>query len=249
MRGRVGEASASTRGGAAPGRQSRDPLYGPRAVAAARITRVQLFAHSLVEASDLRATTLLATSDSMAVWVGAPGDAPVMRPVAVPDAGRQVRVRVTSDGAMRLEDPPPSAQTFGATLASVPGLLPEGPVRVGSTWSREMPLPSLPVSGVRADGVVQARLRLDSLTRGGRDAWISLVGLLRRDGAARELPPGTRLVTAGTLRGTMVVDRTRAWIVDAWTRIDVESDVVPGPAGSARPMLLDFRIEQRVRVR
>ena len=96
---------------------------------------------------------------------------------------------------------------------------------------------------------IQARLRLDSLSRNGRLAYISVVGVLRRDGAARELPAGTRMITAGTLRGHMVVDRTRAWITEARTVMDVQSEVAPGPAGVGRPMLVDIRVEQRVRVR
>lgn len=226
------------------------PVYGPRVDRAnTRLTRVQLFAHSLVEASDLSSTTLLATTDSIAMWAGSAIETP--RPALMPlgDDARQVRVSVTPDGAMRVSDPPPSAMQLGATLASVPGLLPEGPVTVGSEWQREMTLPSLPINAYRADGVVQARLRLDSLSRGGRHAFVSLMGVLRRDGAARELPAGTRVITAGTLRGTLVVDRTRAWITDARTVMDVQSEVAPGPAGSGRPMLLDIRIVQRMRVR
>jgi hypothetical protein len=247
MRGRrvSGTGGAAGRRGSAP-----EPVYGPRAdLANSRMTRLQLFAHSLVEASDLSVTTLLAITDSITMWAGAPGDVPDPQAMAVPDDARQVRVRVTPDGAMRLSDPPPGAMALGTTLSSVPGLLPIGPVSVGSVWTREMALPSLPLSGFRADGVVQARLRLDSLTRGGRDAWISISGMLRRDGAARELPAGTRIVTAGTIRGTMHVDRERAWIVDARTVLDVQSEVAPGPAGSGTPMRLDLRIVQDVRVR
>jgi hypothetical protein len=226
------------------------PEYGPRADrATARVSRVQLFAHSLVEASDLTETTILATADSLAMWTGLASDP--ARPVFVPieGAGRQVRLAVTPDGAMRLRDPGSADAALGATLASVPGLLPPGPVRVGSEWQRDMMLPALPLGSYRADGVVQARLRLDSLSRGGRQAFVSVVGVLRRDGAARETPPGVRVITAGTLRGTMVVDRHRAWITDARTVMDVQSEVAPGPAGAGRPMLLDIRIEQQVRVR
>lgn len=225
------------------------PEYGPRVNrASTRVTRLQLFAHSLVEASDLSATMLLATTDSIRLSAGNAGD-PV-RPMAVPvDEGtRHVRVLVTPDGAMRVSDPP-TAMPLGATLASVPGLLPDGAVAVGSEWQREMTLPTLPLGAYRADGVVQARLRLDSLTKGGRQAWISVTGVLRRDGAARELPAGTRVITAGTMRGTMVVDRVRAWITDARTVMDVQSEVAPGPAGTGTPLLLDIRIVQRVRVR
>lgn len=226
------------------------PEYGPRVDRAnTRVSRVQLFARSFVESSDLSATSLLATTDSITMWTGNSGEA--VRPVTMPVSGdsRQVRVSVTPDGAMRVSDSSPEDLALGATLASVPGLLPGGPVTVGSEWQREMMLPALPLGSYRADGVVQARLKLDSLSRGGRHAYITIVGVLRRDGAARELPAGTRVVTAGTLRGTMVVDRDRAWITDARTVMDVQSEVAPGPAGAGKPMLLDIRIEQRVRVR
>jgi hypothetical protein len=255
MRSRRVAANVSTLGAAGTDRAARpdaaradSPPVGPRRDRA-QVTRVQLFAHSLVESSDLQRTTLLATSDSIAMWSGAPGDPVAWRTMSLADENRQVRVQVTPDGAMRVADPPPGARELGVTLGSLPGLLPAMPVAVGSSWSRELPLPSLPLTGYHADGVLQVTLRLDSLTRGGRDAWISINGVLRRDGARRELPPGVRVITAGTMRGSMLVDRARAWIVDAMTAMDVQSEVVPGPAATAPPMLIDLRIEQRVRVR
>ena len=233
-----------------PAPSPRGPDYGPRRERASlRITRLLLYAHSLVEASDLSATTLLATTDSMAMWAGTGSDVGQPQAMPLPLEGRQIRVRVTPDGAMRVNDPPPAAMELGATLASLPGMLPDTPVRVGDRWERDIMLPSLPVSGFRADGVLRAQFRLDSVTHAGRDAWISMLGTLRRDGAARELPAGTRVVTAGTIRGTMLVDRARAWITDARTVIDVQSEVSPGPVGPSTPMLLDIRIVQRVRVR
>lgn len=252
MRARRGDASSaasSTMGSTGGERQSRSvPEYGPRAERA-QMTRVQLFAHSLVESSDMQRTSLIATTDSLAMWAGDPSETPTWQRVPLAADVRRMRVQVTPDGAMRIADPPAGAREVGATLGSLPGLLPEGAVRTGAVWKRELPLPSLPLTGYHADGVVQAELRLDSLTRGGREAWISITGKLRRDGAARELPPGTRVITAGTIRGSMRVDRVRAWIMDAGTWMDVVSEVVPGPAVSSTPMLLDIRIEQRIRVR
>lgn len=250
MRARRGDAGVSSMAAPSADRPARGsaPEYGPRAERA-RMTRVQLFAHSLVESSDLQRTTLIATTDSIDMWAGVPSDDPDWQRMPLAEDARRVRVQVTPDGAMRIADPPPGAREIGATLGSLPGLLPGGAVRTGAVWKRDLPLPSLPLTGYHTDGIVQAELRLDSLTRGGREAWISLTGRLRRDGAGRELPPGTRVITAGTIRGTMRVDRVRAWIMDATTQMDVVSDVVPGPAASAAPMLLDLRIEQHVRVR
>lgn len=226
------------------------PEYGPRRTRSSRhVTKLRMYAHSLVEASDLSSTMLLATTDSMAMWAGAGVEQGPLRPLPLPADGRQVRVRVAPDGAMRVSDPPPGAMELGATLASMPALLPPYAVRAGARWVRDIVLPSLPLGGYRADGVVTARFRLDSLTHDGRNAWISLEGELRREGAARALPAGTRVVTAGTMQGTMLLDRSRAWIVDARTVIQVQSEVATGPAETGRPLLLDLRIVQRVRIR
>ena len=226
------------------------PDYGPRRNRASmRITRLLLFAHSLVESSDLTVTTLLATTDSMAMWAGAPSDAREPQRMPLPMEGRQVRVRVTPDGAMRVNDPPPGAMELGATLASMPGMLPQELIRVGDKWERDIVLPSLPVNGYRADGVVRARFRFDSLANGGRNAWISLEGSLHRDGTSRDLPAGTRVITAGMMRGMLVVDRQRAWIIDARTVMDVQSEVSPGAGGSSPPIVLDLRIQQRIKVK
>lgn len=233
-----------------PPARSTSPEYGPRRTRATmRITRLLLYAHSLVESSDLSVTTLLATTDSMAMGAGTPADTRQPQLLPLPMDGRQVRVRVTPDGAMRMNDPPPGAMELGATLASMPGMLPSELVRVGDRWERDIVLPSLPVSGYRADGIVRARFRFDSLTRGGRDAWISMEGSLHRDGATRDLPAGTRVITAGTMRGALVVDRQRAWIIDARTVMDVQSEISGGPGSAAAPVVLDLRIQQRVRVK
>lgn len=228
---------------------ARRPDYGPRQDRArTQVTKLQLFAHSLVESSTLAVTTLLATTDSMAMSAGTALEPGKPQRVGLPAEGRQVRVRVTPDGAMQVNDPP-GAMELGVTLASMPGMLPDRAVAVGDRWERDIILPSVPVSGFRADGVVRARFRLDSLTHAGRDAWISMEGTLERDGGAREMPAGTRMITAGTMSGILVVDRHRAWIVDARTTIEVQSEVAPGPAGPATPMLLDMRILQHMRVK
>ena len=72
---------------------------------------------------------------------------------------------------------------------------------------------------------------------------------MRRDGPAGDLPAGSRVITAGTMRGLLVVDRQRAWIVDARTVMDVRSEVSPGPGLPTAPLGMDLRIQQRVRVR
>jgi hypothetical protein len=232
---------------------SRDPEIGPRrARTATRVTSMQLFAHSTVEASDLSITTLQATTDSITMWVGTAAERPAPQAMPLPPDGRSVRVRVSPNGTMTVSDPPPGATALGTSLAAMPGMLPDRPVAVGQRWERDLPLPSLPITGYHAEGVVRASFRLDSLVHGGRDAYISLAGTLRRDKAARDLPAGTRVVTAGTITGYLVVDRVRGWITDARTTMDVQSEVSQGTGVgtvTATPVLLDIRLTQRVHVR
>lgn len=248
----VGAGTGLTDGyaGEQPAVRPRLPEYGPRqALASRHSTRFILYAHSLVESSDQAVTTLLATTDSLALWAGTAAESGNPEWLALPAGGRQVRVRVTPDGAMRLSDPPGGAAARGAMWSAMPALLPASPVRVGDQWVRDVVLPAPPLSGDRADGVIRTLFRLDSLTARGRYAWISLRGELHRDGTARELPIGARRLTAGTVRGTMVLDRRRAWIIDARTIIDVQSDVTPASAEAAGLQPLDVRIVQRMRMR
>jgi hypothetical protein len=183
------------------------------------------------------------------MWAGLASEEGTPKPMALPADGRHTRVRVTTDGTMMINDPPPGAMTLGTTLSAMPGMLPAAPIAVGEKWERDIPIPSLPIGGMRADGTLRATFRLDSLTKSGKIAWISMEGTLRRDGSGHELPVGTRVVTAGTIRGQLVVDRVRAWITDARTVIDVESEVSQSRGMPGSPMLLSIRVTQRVRVR
>ncbi len=248
----MGERDEGLTSGASSDRSKvvRTPVYGPRRNSTApRVTRMHLFAHSVVEASDLSITTLLATTDSLLMWAGAETDSAVPQIMPLPLEGRNTRVRVTPDGTMSVNDPPPGAMTLGSTLSSMPGMLPMVALSVGEKWERDIPIPSVPIGGMRADGIVRATFRLDSVTKAGKVAWVSMEGTLRRDASAHDMPVGTRSVTAGTIRGQLVIDRVRAWITDAWTTIDVESELKQGPVAAGAPMFLATRVTQRVRVR
>ena len=160
-----------------------------------------------------------------------------------------VRIHVTADGAMSVIDPRPGTMALDASLSGMPPMLPSSPVAVGEEWERDIPLPSFPMSGIRADGVVHAEFRLDSLSRNGRLAYVSMTGTLRREGAARDLPPGTQVATSGLLHGFLVLDRIRGWITEAETIIQVQSDVTPRPGDSSPAHALDIRLSQRMKVR
>lgn len=228
----------------------RRPEVGPvRDLSLTQSTVMRLTAHSTVEMSDLKVTGLRVVSDSLFVRTGIPGQLSAERPIQLSSENRSTRVNVTPDGAMSVLDARgATTSAIAAGLAAMPPMLPQKPVAVGETWERDISLPSMPMTGVQAEGVVHAQFRLDSLTRNGRYAYVSLGGTLRREGAARDLPPGTQVATAGVLRGYLILDRTRGWITEAETVIEVQSDVTPRPGDSALSRSLDIRLVQRMRV-
>jgi hypothetical protein len=96
-------------------------------------------------------------------------------------------------------------------------------------------------------GTLEAVLRLDSLTRRGKYAHISMRGTLRRDSAASATPSGARMTMSGTVTGFMILDRARGWVTDASTEMSMRSQIDP-PAGSTlQPVRMQMRLIQRQR--
>lgn len=236
-------------GGASERAERPVTAVGPRRNASpARVTIMDLYAHTVVERSDAKGAVLASSTDSMVLRAGEVGQTLVGQSLPVPESERTIRFLVEPNGTIAMLDSPSADGAVGATLAAMPAMLPDEAVLVGAVWERDVALPALPIATYRTDGVLHATFRLDSLARGGRDAYVSVVGELRRDGAARDLPLGSRVVTAGTMRGTLVLDRVRGWIIDARTVIDVRSEVLTSENGGS-PMAIELRITQRMRVR
>lgn len=225
------------------------PRNGPRRSALPqRVTEMDFFAQSSVESGDARGTVVSTMMDSLLVRTTDMGKPARTRRMTMPAGSRPTRIRVRQNGSMSMLDVPAGAAAVGATLSAMPAFLPDRDVKVGDTWERDVEIPPLPIPGYRADGVLRAVFKLDSITRGGRTAFVSLTGTLRRSGAARDLPPGSRVVTDGTMNGTLMLDRVRGWITEADTVIDVISEVA-APSDGGTPVELAIRITQRLRVK
>ncbi|NUO65097.1 MAG: hypothetical protein HOQ11_00760 [Gemmatimonadaceae bacterium] len=132
-----------------------------------------------------------------------------------------------------------------ALLAVMPGTLPNAPVAVGGRWTRTMTIPA--VSAAKGAGQVKTTFRLDSVTAGGRFAWISMKGTLRRDESAPLAGTGERAgALSGSLVGGMTLDRRRGWVVATWTDMTVKSTVTTPGAPNA-PLRVTVRVMQRMR--
>jgi hypothetical protein len=135
----------------------------------------------------------------------------------------------------------PVSRDVAEAMSAMPAVFPRSPVRVGDSWAREMPLPSSGPLGARGMGYVSARFRLDSLSRGGRIAFVSMRGDIRPSSTS----DGVQLT--GAIRGTMQLDRIRGWMTDSQVTVLVRSLVTPPPGTGRAPMRFITRVTQRLR--
>lgn len=212
------------------------------------ISSMKLLSRTIVQRSDASGATVLSITDSVHLSSNQP-QLPLAAIEQVRKAleGQQVRLRLTPDGAAEIiSDPdliPADAQAF---IAQMPATLPARRVAVGERWTQTMKLPGAARADLTGPLSLRATFRLDSLTRGGRVAWISMSGeLSRTEGQA--LPGGGTYRTSGTLEGYLVVDRDRGWMTESTSIVSVRSVMEPPPGSDAEPMHVRMRITQRLR--
>ena len=171
------------------------------------VSTLLVMSRTIIEESDKKGTDVVAVTDSVDM---APQSAEPARELL---EGRPMHLRVAPDGSTTLEavDTGSVAPALRPTLMQMPAMLPRKPVKVGRTWRCDVQLPLPPGKG----GALKATFRLDSISRTGDLAYVSLRGTLRRDS-----PP---TVTTGLVTGTLVVDRQRGWLTDSRATIHVTS--------------------------
>lgn len=151
-------------------------------------------------------------------------------------------LRVATDGSIEIVDGGDASSEIRHIFAEIPSTLPRRAVSVGEKWSKEMRIPLAGDPG--AEGTMKATLQLDSLSRSGETAFISIHGTISRfvDRTSRVAPNAYR--TSGTVAGSMQIDRALGWITDARSVITVRSEIADA-AASTLPLL---KIHTRVNV-
>lgn len=176
-------------------------------------------------------TTMTAITDSLVVGPAA-GAPKFLQSAQRALTGRSVLVRVLADGAMELAEPGADA---AALIGSMPALLPPRPVRVGEEWMREM---RLPLRGGRDRGSsVRATFRLDSLSRDGGIAFISVRGTFYTPATA----PRSERELSGNVDGSIEFNRALGWITSSRTSVTARSHVT-----SSDPRRPDVDVWMRV---
>ena len=207
-----------------------------------------MLSRSIVVESDDDGTTVKSITDSVAVDMGATD--PLV--VTLSDQarrslqGKEVRVRFSREGSGTVvEADPDIPRDFQSVFSQLPATFPRHQVAVGSTWKQRIPIPDTGPGQVA--GTLQATFRLDSLTRRGKLAHISMRGTVTRDSTANPIRGGARMTMTGTVTGYMVLDRGRGWVTDASTEMSMRSHIEQ-PAGSGlQPVKMQMRLLQRQR--
>ena len=207
-------------------------------------TSVVIDSRTIVESSLATSTVVLTIVDSADMHTTDLRGADQLAAAERMLRGQRLLLQLATDGSVqnaRDGGGRPMSRDVVDAMSAMPAVFPRYPVRVGDSWSREMPLPSSGPLGARGMGYVSARFRLDSLSHGGRIAFVSMRGDIRPASTS----DGVQLT--GAIRGTMQLDRIRGWMTDSQVTVLVRSLVTPPPGTGRSSMRFVTRVTQRLR--
>jgi hypothetical protein len=206
-------------------------------------TTTVTYSRAVVESGVAASTTVVAITDSVFVTNGATkGVAPITRQAA----GQRVRLQIAPDGSMTMPSENPQ-KTAAKPASLIPATFPAKPVAVGDKWMREAALPAGSSQlGASIVGWVQATFRLDSLTRNGDLAWITIDGKLTPDPAGSKLD-GVTTVDDGNVEGYMVLDRARGWLTESKFTIIAHSTLKQPFGVASQPVRFEIRLIQSLK--
>jgi hypothetical protein len=211
---------------------------------------MRVFSRAIVERSAPTATYVRAVTDSVRLTTSDERAFNLESDARRSLEGRAMTLRISPDGTVSLADTTDGTPPDVAYAVSImPAALPRGPVQVGYTWSREMPLPGrgrIAPGGGSANGWLHTKFRLDSLSRSGKIAYVSMRGEMnpeRDPGAAHGAGPE---LENGSVSGTMLFDRTRGWLTESQFTI-VAHSIVRVPGSEDTVMRFETRVTQRMK--
>ncbi|HJU73290.1 MAG TPA: DUF6263 family protein [Gemmatimonadaceae bacterium] len=230
-----------------------NPGAKPDSVAQER-TGLRVYTRIAVEATDLNGAEVTAITDSVRLTSSVAGGA-ALEAAARAAEGRRVRLHVAPDGATTVSPAEgPQASALRAMMTQMPATLPREPVEIGQSWVRTMEIPVAPPGDPAGSAALSGTFRLDSVSRGGDSAYVSLTGRLARSASVPYLNQGSgrsrrnaTVSTSGSITGSIVIDRTRGWIVDVRTSV-VSRSLMQESGGAAASARMWMKITQRVQV-
>lgn len=209
------------------------------------LTNLVVLGRTIVIRGDVRGTTVVAFTDSVAMATSGGEGTAFPEEVRRSLQGTRVEMRISPDGAMSMLSGTPGTD-LQALVEQIPATLPKHAVTVGDSWTKSVPIP-LPGEAEGAGARVRASFRLDSLSPEGRIAYISMRGEFSRDSASAARSAGVKVDMSGTLAGNLQVDRHRGWMTDSRVTITVNSLLTPPEGSPAEPLRYRMKITQRSR--
>jgi hypothetical protein len=211
-------------------------------------TTMRVYSRAIVERSVPTATYVRAVTDSIQLSSNDERAFNLENEARRSLEGRAMMLRISPDGTVSLADTTDTAPDVAETMSLMPAAFPRGPIEVGYTWSREMPVPAggRPAPGGVMSAWLHTKFRLDSLSRHGTIAYVSMRGEMSPDPDAGLTQGAGPVLERGTVTGTMLVDRTRGWLTESQFTI-VAHSVVRVPGTDDTVMRFETRVTQRMK--
>lgn len=210
-------------------------------------TTIEIYTRAIAKQWTASGTLMQTITDSVSMTPASPA--------ALSDLKRRTSqnepgmIRVSADGAVEVVDDGNRSRDLRRLFGEMPAMLSRTVVAVGEKWTREMQIPLSGEPG--AMGSVRATFQLDSLSRNGDIAFISMKGSLSRISLPGVVPPSAAYDATGTLTGTIQIDRRLGWITDSRSTISVRSTIAAVRARKGEPqrgaMVVRTRITQWIR--
>ena len=105
-------------------------------------TTMRVYSRAIVEKSVPTATYVRAVTDSVQLSSNDERAFNLENEARRSLEGRAMTLRISPDGTVSLADTTEAARDIAETMSLIPAAFPRGPVEVGYTWTREMPLPT-----------------------------------------------------------------------------------------------------------
>jgi hypothetical protein len=226
--------------GTTPGNTRPDP-------ARSMTTTIDIYTRAIAKQWTSSGTLMQTITDSVAMSPSSAASLADLRRRAL--EGKSAWIRVSADGAVELVNDGGASSELRHLFGEMPAMLSRAPLAIGDKWTQEMQIPLSGEPG--ALGSVRATFQLDSLSRSGDIAFISMKGSLSRINLPRAVAPGAGYETSGTLTGNIQIDRRLGWVTDSRSTILVRSTVTAASQkkGEPRrgPMVVRTRITQWIR--
>jgi hypothetical protein len=208
------------------------------------MSSMTMFSRAIVEGSADAWTNVLAVTDSVLMTTTDERARRAIEQATAQMRGQRVRFRVSPDGTVGMDgSADPATREVEQVVSLMPAAFPKTAIRIGDSWSREMPLPTGTQLGAELSGRLRVTFRFDSLTHNGAWAYVSMRGETQA-----ATGPGSATGTVldkGLVTGTMRLDQRRRWLAESWFNIVVTSTLAP-VAGGAGSTHMQMKITQHM---